>query len=216
MKKIITILTEIHLTFNCLLNIALSLPAYLPFASNLASIIDNNFEKPKDMLTIPRVSCTNEWNEVYSQQHNYYSTAFSVVDSLSQECGLVMTSSIYDLLSCLSTTASKRNIVPVPRAGKRSTQDGNPLGILPTPRTGRSSASGILPILRTGRSQDALGLLPMPRTGRSSPGMLPLPRAGRRSEGNANGLLPIPRAGKRSRLDEDACDETVPLDECHL
>src|SRR2546426_1059233 len=127
------------------------------FASNLASIIDNHFEKTKDMLML-RVSCTNEWNEVYSQ-HNYYSTAFSVVDSLSQECGLVMTSSIYDLLSCLSTPASKRNILPVPRAGKRSTQDqdGSSLGILPVPRTGRTYVSGVLPMPRTGRSQDALG-----------------------------------------------------------
>ena len=92
-------------------------------------------------------------------------------------------------------TRRSEGLVPLPRAGRMDAR-----GAIPMPRTGRSD--GLLPIMRAGRSEGMLpfpragrsrtdqGLVPMPRTGRSE-GMLPFPRAGR-----SEGMLPFPRAGR--------------------
>lgn len=103
-----------------------------------------------------------------------------------------------------TTNINKRQLLPLPRAGKRSlTRTTRSDGMLPFPRAGRSSAQGILPIMRAGRSE---GLMPFPRAGRSD-GLMPFPRAGRSEglmpfprAGRSDGLMPFPRAGRSEGL----------------
>ena len=97
---------------------------------------------------------------------------------------------------------NKRQLLPLPRAGRSFWRPSrSDTGLLPLPRAGRSDAQGILPMPRTGRSD---GLLPLLRTGRSE-GLLPMPRSGRSSDqglvpmprtGRSEGMLPFPRAGR--------------------
>jgi hypothetical protein len=166
----------------------------------------------------------SEWDENYfqtQQQPLEYESTLESLLSRSDDCGLSIGDTLYDLLSCLSfikdnTFANnKRNLLPAPRAGKRSDgivpmmrtgRSSDAVGVVPMMRVGRSSWSdsedkglGVLPMPRTGRS-DAVGVLPMMRTGRSdASGIVPMMRTGRSSP--SSGMLPMPRAGRRSEGD---------------
>ena len=166
----------------------------------------------KDCLNQASCSDWNDYPYPYSgpndfDTRNLQSTAssgYAVIDSLTQECGLGSSNYIYDLMSCMTynNMASKRNLLPVPRAGKRSE------GLLPMPRTGRSgssSSSSSSSEQQEEQQGSGLGVVPMPRPGRSSPtGVLPFPRAGR--SGDASGLLPMPRVGR-----SDSASGVVPF-----